>query len=203
MKLIVGLGNPGEEYRGSRHNVGFMTLDRLVDRFRFSDPVHEKDALTRKGRLGGRPVMIAWPLTYMNLSGKAVSSLVRSYLEEIDDLVVVYDDVDLDLGRIRIRTSGSAGTHNGMRSIIDHLGSTAFPRIRLGVRGADFGTSRDLADYVLDEFAEDERQRVDTMISDAVEALVLIARGDVRRAMNELNRSREPKETDEGSCDVR
>lgn len=189
MKLIVGLGNPGAEYESTRHNVGFMVLDRLLEKFRFAERLHEKDAFVRKGRVAGQPVVIAYPQTYMNRSGRSVASLARSYTDSLEDLVVVYDDVDLEVGRVRIRTGGSAGTHNGMRSIVEEIGSEAFPRVRLGVRGEGCEESR-LADYVLDEFDVDEKELVEEMIEDAVEGLILIARGDIRRAMNELNRKR-------------
>ena len=131
--------------------------------------------------------MVAKPLTYMNLSGDAVRLLANAYTESLSELMIVYDDVDLPLGRIRIRPNGSAGTHNGMRSIIAALGTDAFPRLRIGGRGERYGDDP-LRDYVLDEFDESELPVIGGMIDRSVEALLLFARGDLKRAMNEFNR---------------
>jgi PTH1 family peptidyl-tRNA hydrolase len=188
MKLIVGLGNPGAEYERSRHNVGWMVADAFADKFRISLTKHEKNALTGSGRVTGGSVVVAKPLTYMNLSGDAVKLLANAYLETFDDLMIVYDEFDLPLGKLRIRESGSAGTHNGMRSIVDSLASERFPRLRFGVRGASYSEAGRLHDYVLDDFTEDEWPAVSSGIERSVEALVLFARGDLRRAMNEFNR---------------
>lgn len=189
MKLIVGLGNPGADYERTRHNVGWMVADAFAKKFRIDVTRHEKNALTGTGRVAGGNVMVAKPLTYMNLSGDAVRLLVNAYAESADDMIVVYDDIDLPLGKLRIRPSGSAGTHNGMRSIVQTLGMESFPRLRVGIGAADGGPLRD---YVLDEFAGDEQSIVDRAIERAVDALVLFARGDLRRAMNEFNRDSEP-----------
>jgi PTH1 family peptidyl-tRNA hydrolase len=189
MKLIVGLGNPGPEYERTRHNVGWMVVDAFARKFRIDVTRHEKNALTGTGRVAGGSVMIAKPLTYMNLSGDAVKLLVNAYLESTDDMIVVYDDIDLPLGRLRIRPSGSSGTHNGMRSLVQILGTERFPRLRVGIGAADGGRLRD---YVLDAFAADEQPLIDRAIERAVDALVLFARGDLRRAMNEFNRDPEP-----------
>ena len=188
MKLIVGLGNPGAEYERTRHNVGWQVLDAFARKFRIAVTKHEKSAMTGSGRVAGGSVTVAKPLTYMNLSGDAVRLLVNAYLESTDDLIVVYDDIDLPLGKLRIRPSGSSGTHNGMRSIVQTLGTERFPRLRVGIGAADGGRLRD---YVLDEFAGDEQAVVDRAIERAVDALVLFARGDLRRAMNEFNRDEE------------
>ncbi|HET7711306.1 MAG TPA: aminoacyl-tRNA hydrolase [Thermoanaerobaculia bacterium] len=195
MKLIVGLGNPGEEYRASRHNVGWMILDAFALRFRIPFDIHEKEAMTGRGRVAGGAVMVAKPLTYMNLSGTAVRLLVNAYLESTDDLMVVYDDVDLPLGRLRIRPSGSAGTHNGMRSIVTELATERFARLRFGVRGSEYDADRRLRDYVLDEFTSEELPTVGGSVERAVDALFMFARGDLRRAMNEFNRDPEPLPT--------
>ena len=185
MKLIVGLGNPGAEYEKTRHNVGWQVVEAFARKFRIDVTRHEKNALTGTGRVAGGSVMVAKPLTYMNLSGDSVRLLVNANLESTDDLIVVYDDIDLPLGRLRIRPSGSSGTHNGMRSIVQALGSERFPRLRVGIGAADGGKLRD---YVLDEFAAEEQVVVDRAIARAVDALVLFARGDLKRAMNEFNR---------------
>jgi len=191
MKLIVGLGNPGAGYERSRHNIGWMVADAFARKFRIEIARHEKSAMTGTGRVAGGAVMVAKPLTYMNLSGDAVRLLVNAYLESAEDLIIVYDDIDLPLGRLRIRPSGSAGTHNGMRSIVESLATEQFPRLRCGVRGDNFGEAGRLRDYVLDDFSSNEQPAVEAMIDRAVDALVLFCRGDLRRAMNEFNRDPE------------
>ena len=188
MKLIVGLGNPGAEYEKTRHNVGWMVVDAFAKKFRIEVSRHEKNAMTGTGRVAGGSVMVAKPLTYMNLSGESVRLLSNAYLEATQDLMVVYDDIDLPLGRLRIRQNGSAGTHNGMRSILAELQSENFPRLRVGIGAAGEGRLRD---YVLDAFAPDEQPAIDRAIARAVDALVLFCRGDLRRAMNEFNRDEE------------
>ena len=193
MKLIVGLGNPGAEYEKTRHNVGWMVLDAFARKFRIDVSRHEKNAMTGTGRVGGGSVMVARPLTYMNLSGDSVRLLVNGYLEATQDLIVVYDDIDLPLGRLRIRPNGSAGTHNGMRSIVAELQSENFPRLRVGIGSAGEGRLRD---YVLDEFSPDEQPAIDRAIGRAVDALVLFCRGDLKRAMNEFNRDEKEDEND-------
>jgi PTH1 family peptidyl-tRNA hydrolase len=185
MKLIVGLGNPGAEYERTRHNVGWMVVDAFAKKFRIDIARHEKSALTGSGRVAGGSVMVAKPLTFMNLSGDAVKLLANAYLESTDDMIVVYDDIDLPLGKLRIRPNGSSGTHNGMRSIVQTLASERFPRLRVGIGASDGGRLRD---YVLDEFSAEEQPIVDRAIGRAVDALVLFARGDLQRAMNEFNR---------------
>ena len=149
MKLIVGLGNPGAEYERTRHNVGWRVVDAFARKFRIEISKHEKNAMTGTGRVSGGSVMVAKPLTYMNLCGDAVRLLVNGYLESPAEMIVVYDDIDLPLGRLRIRPNGSAGTHNGMRSMVDELGTERFPRLRVGIGAA----RTDAARHVLDAFA--------------------------------------------------
>lgn len=187
MKLIVGLGNPGSEYEATRHNVGWMVLDAFAKKFRIEFDTHEKNCRTGSGRVAGGAVMVAKPLTYMNLSGDAVRLLVNAYLDSTDDLMVVFDEIDLPLGKLRIKPSGSAGTHNGMRSIVEALGTERFARLRVGVRGETQADYR-LRDYVLDEFTPEEAPVMEKTIERAVDALVLFARGDLKRAMNQFNR---------------
>lgn len=195
MKLIVGLGNPGTDYERSRHNIGWMIVDAFARKFRIDVSRHEKDAMTGSGRVGGGAVMVAKPLTYMNLSGDAVRLLVNAYLDSPADLMVVYDDIDLPLGRLRIRPNGSSGTHNGMRSVVASLASEQFPRLRCGVRGENYGEAGRLRDYVLEDFTAEEMPAVERMTGRAVDALVLFCRGDLRRAMNEFNRDPEESPT--------
>lgn len=185
MKLIVGLGNPGPEYEKTRHNVGWQVVDAFAKKFRIDLTKHEKNALTGTGRVAGGSVMVAKPLTYMNLSGDAVRLLLNAYIDATTDMIVVYDDIDLPLGKLRIRPNGSAGTHNGMRSIIGTIGSENFPRLRIGI-GQGEGKLRD---YVLDEFSAEEQPVVDKAIERAVDALLLFVRGDLKRAMNAFNRN--------------
>jgi PTH1 family peptidyl-tRNA hydrolase len=191
MKLIVGLGNPGEDYARSRHNVGWVVADAFAKKFRIDISRHEKEAMTGEGRVAGGAVKVAKPLTYMNLSGDAVRLLANAYLDDPTDLIVVYDEIDLPLGKLRIRPNGSAGTHNGMRSIVAALGTEQFPRLRFGVRGASYSDVR-LRDYVLDDFTDEELPLVQQNIERAVDALVLFARDDLKRAMNEFNK--DPKD---------
>jgi PTH1 family peptidyl-tRNA hydrolase len=188
MKLIVGLGNPGPQYERTRHNVGWQVIDAFARKFRIDVAKHEKNAMTGIGRVAGGSVTVAKPLTYMNLSGDAVRLLVNAYLESPADMIVVYDDIDLPLGKLRIRQNGSAGTHNGMRSIISEIASENFPRLRVGI-GQGEGKLRD---YVLDEFTAEEQPVVDRAIERAVDALLLFVRGDLKRAMNSFNRDPEP-----------
>ncbi len=203
MRLIVGLGNPGANYERTRHNAGFRVIDAFAAKYRIGVGTHEKDALTGKGRVAGQSVMLAKPLTFMNLSGKAVSLLVRAYVESPEDLLVVYDDIDLPLGKLRLRERGSAGTHNGMESIIGSLETGSFPRLRFGIRGTTYSQTDDLARYVLDEFEPEEETAVAAGIARAMDALLLFARGDLRRAMNTFNRDPEPSRDDQASTDAR
>lgn len=137
MFIIVGLGNPGREYENTRHNVGFMTVDMLADRFNIEVKRHNFRAVFGEGYIGGQKVVLAKPETYMNLSGWSVMELCNWYKPEHDQLLLIYDDIDIPLGTIRIRGGGSSGTHNGMRSVIYQLGFDDFPRVRVGIGHAD------------------------------------------------------------------
>lgn len=192
MKLIVGLGNPGFKYAATRHNIGFEVVDRFASRFRLELDTHEKEASTGRGRVAGNAVMLAKPLTYMNLSGVAVAKLVRAYLDSPAEMLVVYDDVDLPVGKLRLRERGSAGTHNGMKSIVQELGTDQFPRLRFGIRGESLTPRTDLADYVLRDFEPVEKGVVEEGCTRALDALLMFVRGDLRRAMTQFNR--EPQE---------
>jgi PTH1 family peptidyl-tRNA hydrolase len=190
MRLIVGLGNPGAQYERTRHNVGWQVVDAFARKFRIDVDRHEKNAMTGTGRVAGGSVMVAKPLTYMNLSGDAVRLLINAYLESPEEMIVVYDDIDLPLGKLRIRPNGSAGTHNGMRSIISTIGTEKFPRLRIGIGQSDQGRLRD---YVLDEFTAEEQPAVNRAVERSVDALLLFVRGDLKRAMNQFNRDEEPE----------
>lgn len=199
MRLIVGLGNPGEQYLRTRHNIGWRVIDAFADRFRIVLDRHEKLARVGEGRVAGSQVMLAKPETFMNLSGEAVSKLVRAYVEDVQDLIVVYDDVDLPLGRLRLRERGSAGTHNGMRSIIGALGTEEFPRLRVGIDAGERDAGRDLAGFVLGEFTDPEEKIVSDVIRRSVDSLLLLCRGDLRRAMNQTNRDPVPEKEQENA----
>jgi len=187
VKLIVGLGNPGGEYRETRHNVGFRVVDEIARRHALSfamAPAQVPDALIVK-KFGVNPLLLAKPLTYMNRSGDAVSALARYYGIEPADLLVVYDDIDLPFTKLRARVRGSAGTHNGMRSVVERLGTTEFPRLRLGVGRGD--RRRDLADHVLAKFERDEQSDLEGFIARAADAVEMFAADGILKVMNVYN----------------
>lgn len=189
MYLIVGLGNPGRQYEKTRHNVGFEVIDRLADRLSASVDEKKFKGCYGKGVIGGNKVILLKPLTYMNLSGESVRAAMDFYKIDPDHMIVVYDDVSLDVGQLRIRTKGSAGGHNGIKNIIAHLGTQEFPRVKVGV--GEKPPRMDLADYVLSRFSEGERKLVDEAIGHAAEALALMVQGQTDEAMNRYNRKRE------------
>jgi peptidyl-tRNA hydrolase, PTH1 family len=186
MKLVVGLGNPGAEYRETRHNVGFMVADALVDRWRVRDQWREKfEALLIKTAVRDEPVIVVKPLTFMNLSGQAVAGLAGFYKIEPADVFVVTDDVALPVGRLRARREGGAGGHNGLKSIIQSLATQAFPRMRVGVGRGD--NRRDLADHVLGRFDGDERDTVSAAVLRAADATEMFLSEGIERVMNAFN----------------
>jgi PTH1 family peptidyl-tRNA hydrolase len=190
LKLIVGLGNPGQEYRDTRHNVGFMVVDALVERWRVSDQWREKfEALQIKTVVGEESVILTKPLTFMNLSGQAVQALAGFYKIEPADIFVVTDDVALPVGRLRARRDGGAGGHNGLKSIIQSLATQAFPRMRVGVGRGD--SRRDLADHVLGRFAADERDTVSAAVLRAADATEVFLSDGIERVMNAFNAANE------------
>jgi PTH1 family peptidyl-tRNA hydrolase len=183
LKLIIGLGNPGPEYRETKHNIGFWVLDRLVQRHAVRWR-QNKPAKVGEGKIAGEAVLLAKPQTFMNRSGEAVLSLIREKGLILSDLVVVYDDLDLDVGRVRIRTQGSSGGHRGMESIILALGDDRFVRVRLGI-GRDKRV--DPAEYVLKPFPQVDRPLIDAAVARAAEGIERIVAGELFRAMNECN----------------
>src|SRR2546430_2919506 len=184
-KLVVGLGNPGDGYANTRHNVGFAVANRLAKRTRIEFGIKSAESRIAEGSLGGIKVAIARPQTFMNDSGRAVKKLLDRYRLDPADMLVVFDEVDLPLGLLRIRQSGGPGTHNGMRSIVGAVG-TGFPRIRVGVAPAQLREVPDLAEYVLSPFDQDEKAVAERSLDRAAEAAEVALR-DVQRAMNQFN----------------
>jgi PTH1 family peptidyl-tRNA hydrolase len=187
MKLIVGLGNPGREYRDTRHNVGFVVADEIVRRHNLTfamAPSQIPDAMIAK-KFGADGLLVAKPLTFMNNSGEAVAALARYYDISIGDLLVVVDEVALPFGRLRARARGSAGGHNGLKSVIARLGTTEFARLRLGVGRGD--ARRDLADHVLSKFEADEQSALGEFITRAADAAEMFAADDIAKVMNTYN----------------
>ena len=186
MKLIVGLGNPGREYRDTRHNAGFMVLDEIARRHDLAwamAPAQVPDAFVVK-KFGPEPVLLARPLTFMNRSGDVVAALSRYYDVDPVDLLVVLDDIDIPFERLRARPFGSAGTHNGLRSVVERLG-TQFPRLRVGVGRGD--ARRDLADHVLAKFEPAEREQLESIITRAADAAEMFAAEGIVKVMNTYN----------------
>jgi len=187
VKLIVGLGNPGREYRDTRHNVGFMVVDEIAKRHDLTmamAPSQVPDAFIAK-KFGAEPLLVAKPLTFMNRSGDAVAVLARYYDIAAGDLLVVVDEVALPFGRLRARARGSAGGHNGLKSVVERLGTTEFPRLRLGVGRGD--ARRDLADHVLSKFEADEQSALGEFIARAADAAEMFAAEGIAKVMNTYN----------------
>ena len=185
MKLIVGLGNPGPKYAATRHNVGFRAIDEVARRQSLTFEGGPADALVAKVRAWQEPAWIVKPLTMMNLSGHAVADLARFYQVDPDGVLVIVDEVQLPLGRLRARRSGSAGGHNGLKSIIEQLGTNAFPRLRIGVGRGD--PRRDLAGHVLAKFDRDEQDDVDAAIARAADAAEVFVNDGIEVVMNRFN----------------
>lgn len=186
MFLIVGLGNPGRQYEHTRHNVGFDVMDALADKYNISISEKKHRALCGKGVIGGQKVVLAKPQTYMNLSGESVAELLHYYkLDPESEMLVIFDDISLAPGGIRIRKKGSAGGHNGIKNIIAQTGTQNFMRVKVGVGEKPKGW--DLADHVLGRFDAADRERVETAIGDAVAATELVLSGEIDAAMNEFN----------------
>lgn len=186
MYLIVGLGNPGKEYRNTRHNIGFDVIDRLAEAEGIDVLEKKHKALIGKGMVAGQKCVLAKPLTYMNLSGESVRALADYYkIDESSELIVISDDISLDVGQIRVRKKGSAGGHNGLKSIIAHLGHDGFMRVKMGVGEKPRGW--DLADYVLGHFSGPERELLNDACDRAVEAIRMMTAGEADAAMNRFN----------------
>jgi PTH1 family peptidyl-tRNA hydrolase len=184
--LIVGLGNPGEEYMHTRHNIGFQAVAALADRHTLKFGDKRAKARVAEGSIGGQRVALAKPFTFMNNSGQAVVGLASWYkVDPAEEMLVVYDDLDLPFGALRLRQRGGPGTHNGMRSIVGLLGGQAFPRLRMGIGGVPPG--RDAAGYVLGRFSREEQEQLPDIVGRAADAIELVLREGVISAMNRYN----------------
>ena len=187
MYLVVGLGNPGKQYEATRHNMGFDTVDRLVEDYNVPQGGVKFNAMYGKTMIGGEKVILMKPLSFMNLSGGPVREMANYFkIDPESELIVIYDDIDLEPGQLRIRKQGSAGGHNGLKDIIGRLGTQKFMRVKVGV--GEKPKNWDLADYVLSPFTKDERPLVNLAIEHAAKAIEQMLNGDVDAAMNEYNR---------------
>ncbi len=194
MFIIIGLGNPGREYQNTRHNVGYLTVDAIADAYGIDILEKKHKALIGKGVIDGHKVILVKPLTYMNLSGESVREVTDYYkVDPKTQILVIYDDTSMPVGQIRIRKKGSAGGHNGIKSIISHVGDV-FPRIKIGIGEKPKGY--DLADYVLGHFTDDEKKILSERAKKATEALRLILGGEIDEAMNEYNRKEKQGEAE-------
>lgn len=186
MIVIVGLGNPTDKYKGTRHNVGFEAVDKLAADYGISVETYKHKALCGKGMIAGEKVLLMKPMTFMNNSGEAVREAMDFYkFNPEDELVVIYDDISLAVGRLRIRTKGSAGGHNGIKSIIAHTGTEKFKRIRIGI--GEKPERMDLADYVLGHFGPEDKKQIEQAAGDVSDAVKIMLEQDINMAMNRYN----------------
>ncbi len=188
MWLIAGLGNPGDKYRGTRHNLGFEVIDRLALGAGIKIAREFKKARTGRGRIGRQEAILAKPQTFMNLSGVSVAALARHWRLTPDDLIVIHDDLDIDLGRLKLTSGGGAGGHKGVASIIEHLGDPGFIRLKVGI-GRPRG--EEVERFVLKRFRPEERQVVEPVVRRSVEAVEAVVSGGLLKAQTEFNRFRE------------
>ncbi len=184
MKLIVGLGNPGKEYAGTRHNCGFMVIDRLASKLNVDVDQDKFKGLYAKVKYHGEDIILLKPQTYMNLSGESVNAVMNFFKIDKDDLLVIYDDLDMPVGKLRLRKTGSAGGHNGIKNIIAHLNSQDFKRIRVGI---DRHKYMNVADYVLSRFSKVESEAIEQGIENAANAVLDYLDNDFNHAMNYYN----------------
>lgn len=190
MFVIAGLGNPTKQYEGTRHNIGFDVMDALAEKYNISISEKKHKALCGKGVIEGEKVLLVKPQTYMNLSGESIAEILNYYKADAEEeFLVVFDDISLAPGNIRIRKKGSAGGHNGIKNIIAMTGTQNFKRIKVGVGEKPKGW--DLADYVLGHFSEEDRKKVDAAIEDAIGAILLMLRQETDLAMNRYNGKKE------------
>ncbi len=185
MYIIAGLGNPGSQYENTRHNAGFRVMDILADRMGILIEEKKHKALCGRGVLEGQKVILLKPQTFMNASGESIRAAADFYKAEPEEVLVVYDDISLEPGQLRIRAKGSAGGHNGMKNIIAHLGTQEFPRVKVGIGEKPKGM--DLADYVLSRFSKGEQELMDQAFKEAADAVAVILGQGIEPAMNQFN----------------
>ncbi len=186
MKLVIGLGNPGKKYAGTRHNAGFQAIHKIADHFNFKKPDYRLNALIAKGSIASSNIILAQPCSYMNKSGRVVKKIVEYYNIEVDNLIIIYDDLDLPTGKIRIKTRGSSGGHKGLNSIIFHLGTREFARIRIGIGRPPDDTFK-ITDYVLTGFTTEEKDKMLEAYEKTTSAIEVICKEDYQEAMNQFN----------------
>lgn len=187
MIIIAGLGNPGRDYENTRHNAGFMTIDVLSKKYGIDVSEKKHKALIGKGVIEGQKVILAKPQTFMNASGESLRELTDYYKPDVEtEVIVIYDDITLDVGGLRVRKKGSAGGHNGMKSIIAHLGTEDFQRVRVGI--GEKPARMDLADWVLGHFHKEDMDNLNDALEEASKAVVMLMQGEVDEAMNKYNR---------------
>ena len=184
--IVVGLGNPGDKYENTRHNAGFLVVDELARRGNFSVKKIKHKALTAAAVIGGEGALVMKPTTYMNLSGEAAGDAARFYKVPAQRVLVISDDTDLPLGKLRIRKGGSAGGHNGLKSLIQHLGTDQFPRLKVGVGGKPH-PDYDMADWVLGQLKGEDKKTMDEAVKRAADAVECLLRDGPDRAMNRFN----------------
>lgn len=187
MKLLVGLGNPGAGYARTRHNVGFMAIDRFAEHGGFRTFQNKCKGQLAEGHVNGTKVILLKPMTYMNLSGESVRACLDFYKLDIEDMIVLYDDLDTEFGKIRLRYKGSSGGHNGIKSIIQHVGTQTFDRIRIGISRPTPG--KDVADYVLSPFSKEEAANLEPVLDKLVEAMDYAIAHDFEKTMAKFNGS--------------
>lgn len=188
MKIIVGLGNPGRKYETTRHNVGWLALDRMIEDWRATGPTVRNQAEVWSATVAGEKVLLVKPQTFMNLSGRAVAPLVQFYKCEPQDLIVIHDELDLAPATMKIKTGGGNGGHNGLKSIDECLGTSDYHRVRIGIgHSRDFNPHMDVADWVLSQFSQSECNDLDPLLDRARDAVQLLVRGDLKKAMNDFN----------------
>ncbi len=192
MYVIVGLGNPGKTYSNTRHNVGFNTVDLLAERNNIEINKIKFKSVYGEGRINGKKIILVKPQTYMNNSGEAVRDIANFYKLDPSKIIVIVDDIDIDFASVRIRKKGSAGSHNGLKSIIRLLGRDDFPRIKIGIGKKH--PQQNLADFVLSRFSKDEVEDIEDAIRDSAEAVELILKEDIDMAMNEFNRRKKAQD---------
>lgn len=184
MKLVVGLGNPGRKYKDTRHNAGFMVIDRVADKYNIQLRKEERKALVAKERIKGEKVILAKPQTFMNKSGVSVQQLADYYNLDTADILIIYDDLDLDVGQLKIKPQGGHGGHNGIRSVINLLGSKNFARVRIGIGRPEY---RSVKDYVLSKFSSEEEEEIDQVLRSGVKAVEYFLDSNLDQAMNKYN----------------